>query len=235
MKNTYNNTELATRYKEGDAEALNELITQNIGLVKSTAKHFINRGTDFEDLIQIGSIGLIKAAKAFNPELGYEFSTYAFSMITGEIRRHFRDDGLIKVSRNIKTHCSKILHEKEMYEMIYGNEPTVSYLAEKCGISIEDAVICLGAMTPAQSLNEINNENVSLENKLGTDYIDEYIEKMALKSAVSELSKEEQLIIHLRYNCMLTQFQTAERLKTNQVRISRKEKSILEKLRKKLN
>jgi len=234
MDHSKNNTLLATRYREGDLGALDELICSNMGIVKSIAIRYINRGTDLEDLIQIGSVGLIKAARSYDPELGFEFSTYAYSMINGELRRHFRDDGIIKVSRSIKKYCAALLHEKELYEKKYNCEPTLSYLAEKCNISKEDAVLCLGASYPVGSLNNSSDDEASPQDRIGTDNIGAFIEKYSLYQAICELDDEERLILHLRYTLSCTQAETAERLGTNQVKISRMEKKILEKLRQKL-
>ncbi|MBR3994509.1 MAG: sigma-70 family RNA polymerase sigma factor [Clostridia bacterium] len=234
MGNNRNNTALIKQYKSGDNSAFDELINANMGLVISTARRFMNRGTEYEDLVQIGSIGLIKAANSFDPELGYEFSTYAFSMITGEIRRHLRDDGLIRVSRSIKKKCAELLKIREEYLFEFNIEPTISYLSERCGISKEEAVICLGAMSPIESMNSSENGEMPLENKTGTDNIGEFIEKFSLTQALDKLSDEERLIIHLRYDLSMTQCDVATRLGASQVKISRMEKKIIEKLRKTL-
>lgn len=234
MENNRNNTSLIIKYKSGDNSAFDELIKSNMGLVISTARRFMNRGTEYDDLVQIGSIGLIKAANAFDPELGYEFSTYAFSMITGEIRRHLRDDGLIKVSRSVKKRCAELLKIREDYFHEFDAEPPLSYLAEKCGISKEEAIFCLGAMSPVESMNTTDEGNVPLENKTGTDNIGEFIENFSLSQALDKLSDQERLIIHLRYDLALTQCDVASRLGFSQVKISRMEKKIIDKLRKTL-
>ena len=234
MINELNNTALIIKYKDGDRQAFDVLINNNMGLVKSTVKRFIGRGTDYEDLIQIGSIGLIKAVNAFNPDLGYEFSTYAFSMITGELRRHFRDDGIIKVSRSIKQYCAKMLKYKEEYILETGKEPSISYLAQKCGISDDEAILYIGALNPVQSTNSADENELTFEEKTGFDNIAEFIDKYALEQAVKELSKQEKLILYFRYNLSLTQNETAKRMGMNQVKISRTEKKIMEKLRLKL-
>ena len=227
------NKDLINEYRNGNNNAFDELILSNLGLVKSSAQRFMGRGTEIEDLIQIGTIGLIKAAKAYNPSLGFEFSTYAFTMITGEIRRFLRDDGIIKVSRSTKKLCSQLLAEKEKYISQYGVEPRLSVLAEICGISVEEATFCLGAMTPIISLNgtQNNDDGFSLENILGTDNINEYEEKLVLNEAIKHLSQEERTIIEMRYSASMTQCEVAKRLNTSQVKISRTEKKILNKLR----
>lgn len=234
MSDKNNNSTLISKYRNGDTEAYNELISSNLGLVKSTARRFMNRGTEYDDLVQIGTIGLIKAAQAFDPELGFSFSTYAFSMITGELRRHFRDDGLIKVSRSIKQYCAEMLKVKEEYTIQFGKEPPISYLAEKCGISCEEAIFFLGALTPVESLNNSDNDEMTHEEKIGTDNISEFIEKFALKQAIDMLLPEEKLLVQMRYGNSLTQNEVALRLGVTQVKISRMEKKIMEKLRKSL-
>ncbi len=232
------NKELIQKYHNGENEAFDELIESNLGLVKSAVQRFIGRGTEPEDLIQIGTIGLIKAAKAFNPELGYEFSTYAFTMIVGEIRRFLRDDGLIKISRSTKKMCAELLSKKEKYIAEFGVEPKLSVLSEMCGISVEEAVFCLGAMTPVVSLSTSDSEENSdftLQDRIGIDYISEYEEKFALKEAIKHLSADERTLIELRYGASLTQCEVAKRLNTSQVKISRTEKKILNKLREMLS
>lgn len=231
MSEERNNSTLIRKYKNGDVGAYDELINSNLGLVKSTVRRFLNRGTEYDDLVQIGTIGLIKAAQAFNPELGFNFSTYAFSMITGELRRHFRDDGMIKVSRSIKQYCAEMLKIKEQYTIEYGKEPPISYVAEKCGLSCEEAIFYLGALTPIESLNTSDDDELSPEEKIGTDNVSEFIEKFALKQAIDKLDPDERVIIHLRYSHSFTQNEVAARLGVTQVKISRMEKKIMGKLR----
>lgn len=228
------NKTLLKSYKDGNTEALDELIEANLGLVKSIAQRYINRGTDIEDLIQIGSIGLIKAANSFDLSLGFEFSTYAFTMVNGEIRRFLRDDGLIKVSRSTKKNCATLLCEKEKFVFENGFEPKIEYLAQKCNISIEEAVFCIGAMNPALSLNSTDDDDdcdIPLENKIGKDFTGDYIEKLALREAIKKLPEQEKILISLRYSASLTQSEVAKRLNTTQVKVSRSEKKILEKLK----
>ncbi len=234
MANGQQNRELIIRYRDGDEKAFEELVDANMGLVKSAARRFTGRGTELEDLIQIGAVGLIKAAKAYDLSLEFEFSTYAFSMIVGEIRRFLRDDGPIRVSRTIKKNCAVILAEKERYVEKFGCEPSIGVLAEKCGMSNEDAVLCLGALSPVLSFNGYSDEDdddFCLEQRVGNDDIGEYIDKLALEQALDTLEDEERMIIELRYRASMTQSMVAQRLNTTQVRISRTEKRILEKLR----
>lgn len=234
MKNSPGNSVLLERYRNGDTEAFDQLIMNNMGLVRSSAKRFMGRGTDIDDLIQIGSVGLIKAANAFDPSLGYEFSTYAFSMIVGELRRHFRDDGMLKISRTVKAVCAKILKLREEYFVIHGEEPSMSYLAECCGIPDDEVFYYIGALSPVGSLNNACDDERKIEDIIGFDFMEEFTEKYALKEAVACLEKEERILIHLRYDLCLTQQETAKRLGITQVKVSRTEKKIMEKLRKSL-
>lgn len=234
MNNKLRNRVLIEQYRSGDTAAFEELIESNMGLVKSAARRFVGRGTELEDLIQIGAVGLIKAAHAFEPKLEFEFSTYAFSMIVGEIRRFLRDDGPIKISRTIKKNCAVILGEKERYVEEFGNEPSISILAERCGMTVEDAVLCVGALSPVLSFNAASDgeeDELSPEQRIGNDDIGEYIERLALKQALESLDADERTIIELRYCALMTQSMVARRLNTTQVHISRREKKILEKLR----
>ena len=131
----------------------NELVTQNMGLVYTVAKKFINRGTEFEDLVQIGSIGLIKASKKFNEELGYQFSTYAVNLIIGEIKRYLRDDGIVKISRKIKENMTKIKLAAEYLRKEMDREPTIKELSEYVNLPEEDIIQALN------SENILNIEN----------------------------------------------------------------------------
>ncbi len=234
MKNNLANTVLLERYRNGDDEAFEQLIMNNMGLVRSCAKRFVGRGTDYDDLVQIGSLGLIKAANAFVPELGYEFSTYAFSMITGELRRYFRDDGLIHVSRTVKNVCARMMKLREEYSIAHGTEPPISYLAHQCSVPVDEVSFYLGALSPIESLNSPGENEIKKEDTVGSDNIEEFTERLALKEALSDLESEERMLVHLRYDLSMTQQETAKRLGTTQVRISRMEKKIMEKLRKKL-
>ena len=93
--------ELIARAREGDSQAKEDLVSENAGLIWSVAKRFIGRGTDPEDLYQLGCLGFLKAVEGFDLEFGTQFSTYAVPKIAGEIRRFLRDDGAVKVSRSI--------------------------------------------------------------------------------------------------------------------------------------
>ena len=146
------------------------MITENMGLVYMVAKRFANRGTDLQDLTQIGVIGLIKAIDRFDTSLSYSFSTYAVPLIMGEIRRFLRDDGMIHTSRQMKEHARKIAIVREQMKKTQNKEPTLQELAEKTGIAIEDLVVAMEAGREVDSFSRPVTENdgkvLTLEEKL---------------------------------------------------------------------
>ena len=141
------NLALLRRVREGDIEAEEQLITENAGLVRSIAVRFVGRGAEFDDLCQLGMIGMLRAIRTFDPERGCAFSTYAVPLIIGEIRRFLRDDGLIKVSRDKKRLGSRLLFEKEKYFAETGREPKISELADAAGVDVFEAAEALGIGT----------------------------------------------------------------------------------------
>ena len=206
-----------------------------MGLVKSIAVRFLGRGEELDDLIQLGSIGLLKAARGYDESYGTAFSTYAVPMIIGEIRRFLRDNGPIKVGRSVKQLGVRIMREREHCINEYGREPTVAELAEKLGTEKEDIVNALDAAAPVVSLQEAltnDDDGFTLESLVGDkDDIGALIESVSLEEAISELSESERLIVFMRYSKGLTQSQVGEILGYSQVKVSRMEKKIMEKLR----
>lgn len=148
------NEALLKKAQAGDEKAFEEIISSNMGLVKRIALKFTDRGVDFEDLVQIGAIGMIKAVRSFDFSYECVFSTYAVPLILGEIRRFLRDDGMIKVSRQTKRQGIEILRQKEAFIKAHAREPKLTELAELCGISSEELVYALDAVNPVHSLNE---------------------------------------------------------------------------------
>lgn len=235
-KNT-DNLELIREAQAGDRNAMEQLISQNMGLVKNVAKRFIGRNAEYEDLVQIGTIGMLKAAKSFDLEFGTAFSTYAVPLIIGEIRRFLRDDGMIKVSRDLRKKGTQIMKAKEEFIKFAGREPKLSELAEVCGMDAEEIAYALDAVCPIYSLQDTlgNDEDgatleaVTPENE---NIIEEMTDKLALAEAISKLDTRSQQIIKLRFYRDLSQQQTAEILGITQVKVSREEKKIFEFLRK---
>ena len=228
-----NSPELLTRARAGDALAEETLMRENMGLVKSVAARFLGRGAEFEDLCQLGSIGMLKAIRNFDTSYGTAFSTYAVPLIIGEIKRFLRDDGMIKVSRELRQKGAYLLRRKEEFTSEHGREPTVTELAEFCGCSVEEAVEGLDAGNAVLSFSEPVGER-ALEDLIGTDNIDELCEREALRQAILELPTEEKQLVLLRFYRGFSQQKAGEVLGMTQVKVSRTEKKVLEKLRRML-
>ena len=233
------NQDLLKRAVLGDERATEELMTNNLGLVRSIAYKFRDRGVEYEDLVQIGSIGMLKAIRSFDLEKGTAFSTYAVPLIIGEIRRFIRDDGLIKVSRIYKQQGAQLMKEREKYLMENGEEPRIEELAKICNMTPQEAAIAIDATASVNSLSaSINGEDegFTLENTLCEDRneIDAKIEHIALCQAISALPPLWRSIVTLRYLKEYSQQATAEILGLSQVKISREEKKIFAVLKKEL-
>lgn len=231
----YEHTLLA-RAKEGDEEATSRLVSANMGLVRSVCARFRSRGTEYEDLVQIGSIGMLKAIRSFEPSFGTAFSTYAVPLIVGEIRRHLRDDGPIKVGRALKKQGSDLLRVREAILCETGREPTVSELAERCELSEAEAAFALEAVTPLRSLSEPKGEDegLTLESTLAerSGEIERLTDRLALRQALNTLEPTERMLVILRYFRGFSQQKTGQVLGMTQVRVSRTEKRVMDKLRK---
>lgn len=229
-----NEAELLNRAKAGDTEALAEAVKQNLGLVKAMALRFRDRGTELEDLIQIGSIGLIKAIRGFDTEYGTQFSTYAVPLIIGEIKKHLRDDGLIKISRETKRKSALVCKERRRLMMETGAEPRLGELARASGMSDEEVVAALEAASPVCSLSEPAGER-SFAEPSSPDSTAAFCESLSLRQALKGLPEEERKLMLLRYYKNFSQAKTAEALGMTQVKVSRREKKIIEKLREQLS
>lgn len=228
---------MISRAQNGDADAENFLVENNIGLIRSVVKRFLNRGCEYDDLVQIGSIGLLKAIKKFDSSYNVKFSTYAIPMIIGEIKRFLRDDGMIKVSRNLKEIANKAHIAKEALEKDYGREPTIAEIASVLEIPKEDLAIALDSVQNTESLYETIHQDdgspillidrISCNENEDADIID----RLALKEVLSKLDAKERQIIMLRYFKDMTQCQVADMLRMSQVQVSRIEKKIIAKLK----
>lgn len=229
--------ELISRAQNGDAGAENFMVENNIGLVRSVVKKFLNRGCEYDDLMQIGSIGLLKAIKKFDLSFNVKFSTYAIPMIMGEIKRFLRDDGIIKVSRNLKELANKAHIIREALEKDFGREPTISELASELDISKEELVMALDSVHLTQSLYETIHHDegspILLIDKIeySEDEDIEIVDKITLKEVLTSLEPRERQIIILRYFKDKTQCQVADVLGMSQVQVSRVEKKILAKIK----
>ena len=227
MKNA---PELLDRARAGDQTAEETLIRENMGLVKSVASRFLGRGVEFDDLCQLGAIGMIKAIRNFDTATGNAFSTYAVPLIIGEIKRFLRDDGIIKVSRELRQKGAFLLRKREEFTSENGREPTVAELASYCGCSVEETVEGLDAGNAVLSFSEPVGER-ALEDLIGTDNISDLCEREALRQAIVELPTQEKQLVLLRFYRGYSQQKVGELLGMTQVKVSRTEKKVLEKLR----
>lgn len=225
---------------EGDKEARDCLIMDNVGLVWSIVRRFQGRGHELEDLFQIGSIGLMKAVDKFDLGFDVKFSTYAVPMITGEIKRFLRDDGMIKVSRSVKEMGMKVKMTREEMSHSMGREPTLTEIAGQLGVSCEEVAASIEAGAEVESLYKTINKNEE-SNIYLIDKIEEEDEKqeqllnqMVLKSLLETLEQKEQEVIIRRYYENQTQTQIARDLHISQVQVSRMEKRILKQLRERI-
>lgn len=234
------NSQLLPLAKAGDVEAMNLLIEMNLPLVTSISKKFINRGYDYEDIYQIGSIGLVKAIKNFDDKYNVKFSTYAVPMIIGEIKRFLRDDGMIKVSRNVKSLAKKLHFDKEALTKKLDREPTIEELAEYAGMDKEEILFALESSASMSYLYDVIHQDdgapVLLIDKLSENAVEDknLTDKIALKEALRSLDTKSRQIIVLRYFKDKTQIQVAKMLGISQVQVSRIEKKVLLEMKKHL-
>ena len=221
--------ELIRLAQSGDREAGETLINENSGLIWSVAKRFIGRGTDADDLYQLGCLGFIKAVEGFDLEFGTQFSTYAVPKIAGEIRRFLRDDGAIKVSRGLKEQAATIYTARTELTAALGRDPTIMELSEKTGFSPEEIAVAETATAATESIHrQMGEEGFSLENILtDTESEERLLEKIALRQAIERLPERESMVIRLRYFHGLTQDRASKILGVSQVQISRIEKKAL--------
>ena len=235
------NPELLSLAKKGDNDAMNKLIEINLPLVASISKKFLNRGYDYEDIFQIGSIGLVKAINNFDLNYNVKFSTYAVPMIMGEIKRFLRDDGMIKVSRNVKSLARKIHYYREQLTNKLKRSPTIEELAEYAGVEKAEIVFAIESANSLHYLYDTIHQDDGapvmlidkLSEKKGEDDVN-LIEKIALKEALRSLDEKARQIIMLRYFKDKTQIQVAKMLGISQVQVSRIEKKVLLQMKKKL-
>lgn len=226
---------------EGDKNAREQVVLDNVGLVWSVVRHFSNRGYELEDLFQIGSIGLLKAVDKFDLSYDVKFSTYAVPMITGEIKRFLRDDGMIKVSRSVKELGIRVRSTREKMSTELGREPNLEELASSVGASREEVAASLEAGAQVESLYKTvgsgEDQNICLMDKIPDE--DEAQERVmnqiVLKELLMKLSGKDREIIVRRYYENQTQSQIAADLNISQVQVSRLEKKILRQMREYLN
>lgn len=225
------NLMLLERVQEGDASAKEELCRDNMRLVQSIAARFAGRGTELCDLVQIGFVGLIKAISCFDLSRGVKFSTYAVPMITGEIKRFLRDDGMIRVSRGLKERRRSALAAEEKLRRRLGREPTVTEVAAECGLAVGELMEAYEACTPVESIDLPSDNSVSMEERVGENREEEVINRILTDQLLSQLDERSRTVLTLRYFEDKTQSEIARILGISQVHISRIERSALLKLR----
>ncbi|MCI8299002.1 MAG: RNA polymerase sporulation sigma factor, SigF/SigG family [Lachnospiraceae bacterium] len=230
---------LLERSQAGDRLARDTMVQNNIGLVWSIVRRFSNRGYDLEDLFQVGSIGLMKAIDKFDLSFSVKFSTYAVPLITGEIRRFLRDDGMIKVSRSLKENGAKTKLAREKLQTELGREPNLQEISEETGLPREEIVMALEANGEVESIYQAafgssEGKEVCLADRLAQekDSHEILLNHMVLEQLLQELPKLERRLIDLRYFKDQTQVQVAKELGISQVQVSRMEKKILLGMRK---
>lgn len=225
--------ELIRRAQSGDRAATEQLVEENSGLVWAVARRFLGRGTEVDDLYQLGCLGFLKAVEGFDLEYGTQFSTYAVPKIAGEIRRFLRDDGAVKVSRSLKEQASAIRTARSHLTAALGREPTIQEISRQTDLSPEEIAMAETATAATESIQQqCGEEGFSLENILtDTESEETMVEKIALRQAIDALPQREKKIIQLRYFHGLTQQRVATVMGVSQVQVSRVEKKALGMLR----
>ncbi len=230
--------ELLEKVRSGDEHAKAEVVQDNLGLVWSIVHRFKNSYYDKEDLFQIGCIGLMKAINHFDPTYKVQFSTYAVPIIMGEIKRYFRDDGTIKVSRSLKELNIKITKTKELLQSQNNEEPTIEQVASYLEVDPHDVVEAIDSSYYPTSLNEPiyekDGSTISVEDRVIDKSNHMWFEKIALEMEIDKLDEKEKMIIYMRYQLDYNQDAIAKRLGISQVQVSRLEKKIITKLRTRL-
>ncbi len=248
---------LIAKSQEGDKEAREVLIEKNLGLVHHIVKRFLGRGYEREDLFQIGTIGLIKAIDKFDLQVGVQFSTYAVPMITGEIKRFLRDDGLVKVSRNIKENAIKVRYARQQLQASLSREPTIQEIAVRAELSVEEIVLAMEASIEVESIYSAVYQEDGSETYLVDKVVakrdgcvgssmgrgaeayngdfekERLLDHLLIKQLLDELETKERELIYMRYFLNRTQTEIAKQLGVSQVQVSRMEKKILLRLREK--
>lgn len=222
---------------KGDKQARETLVEENMGLVYSIVRRFGGRGYEMEDLVQIGCIGLLKAIDKFDLCFEVRFSTYAVPMISGEIKRFLRDDGMIKVSRSLKETAAKAYMAKESLEKKHGREVTLEEISQEIGAAREDIVLAMESAAEVESLYKTvyqgDGNAICLMDRLEEEGNpnEALLNHMVLDELLGRLEEEERTLIRLRYFEEKTQVQVAAQMGMTQVQVSRFEKKILKKLR----
>lgn len=230
------NMALLSRYKNGETHLKDILIKNNMSLVYSLVNRYKHSNTERDDLIQIGCIGLLKAIDNFDPSFNVQFSTYAVPLILGEIKKHFRDTGLIKVSRSLKELSIAINKEKNYYFTKNGTEITLDELSSKLNASKYDIIMAMETSYLPSSLEEPiyekDNSTITLAETIKDETSKSVIDLLTLQDGIKLLSDKEKLFVKMRFYQEMNQQTIANKFNVSQVQISRLEKKIIDKLKK---
>lgn len=230
--------DLVTQAKNGDDLAKEKLITVNSPLIKSVIKRYLNKGIEYDDLFQLGALGFVKAIKNYDSSFNVKFTTYAVPMIAGEIKRFLRDDGTVKVSRSIKHQSIQIKNFIVEYNQRHGTNPTLDQISQKFNMDKSDIVFAMEANINPLSLNDKfeDDNSCTLMDKISDDFSPEkYIDKLAIRELIENLSAREKQVIIMRYYMDKTQSEIAKALGVSQVQVSRIENKVLKEMKENIN
>ncbi len=229
-----NEMELFELAKKGDKEAKEKIVSDNTGLVWSIARRFMGRGYDLEEIYQIGCIGLLKAIDRFDWDFQVKFSTYAVPLISGEIKRFLRDNGMIKVSRILKQNGYVISQAREKLSILYGREATLEELSEETGFTTEEIVMATEANREIESIHQTvyghDGNEIFLMDRIEDDsreLSEDLLNRIMVEQAMSGLDERQHKLIEMRYFQNKTQSEVAATLGLSQVQVSRLEKKLL--------
>ncbi len=210
-------------------------VEDHLGLVGAFARRYTGRGVEYDDLYGAGCVGLCKAAKAFDPSRGFAFSTYAVPVIVGEMKRLFRDDGTVTVSRRLKELYLRATAEEERFRLEVGREPRLTELAERLGVSGDELTLCFQAASPPLSLSGYGDEEDETRDLPVCSPEEGLTERLSLEMAMDSLPENDRALLTLRYKRDMSQQAVAKALGMTQVQVSRRERKLLLALRDKMS
>lgn len=237
---------LFAQYQEiHDSEVRDQLIVSHLNLVRFLASKFKNRGEPLDDLIQVGTIGLIKAIDRFDPSRGLEFTTYATPTIMGEIKRHFRDKGWsVRVPRRLQELSAKVNQVTDELTTELQRSPSIDEIAKKLGVSVDEVLEAMES-SGAYSSVPLEGGGSLVDGDEAPSIIDQYItedealagsdDRIVLEDAIADFSPREQEIIRMRFVEGLTQVEIAEKLGISQVQVSRLLRRTLKRIQEKID
>ena len=240
MVNGLDTLSLIKRAQDNDNVAKQLLIEKNSPLIKSVIRRYKDKGIEYDDLYQLGSLGFLKAVINFNDEFNVKFSTYAVPMIAGEVKRYLRDNGIIKVSRSVKALSIQIGKYVDEYYNKYEHSPSIDEIAEKFSITVQEAVFAMESNKMPISLykqvgdSDGNKELMLIDKIEDENSIDNELDKMLLYNAIKDLNPRDKKIIIMRYFRDMTQSEIAKLLGVSQVQVSRLENRILKEIKSKI-